>query len=329
MHPSLQTFIRVVGISSITLIALEITLRLAGRLPAQSRNKQAANYYVDDPILGWRKKPGVFFDGDTRISFLENNQRVTRPQTLTATEGSRIVIIGDSFTQGDGLSDEETYPWKLQAALPRDLVINLGTAAYSTFQALLTLRQYLADNPHKVSLVMYGYVDFHKYRNIAHPGWLSQLADKNGSAHLALPYCLFQERLECYPPTSNFIFPLREWFAIIPFFEELSLYLARINHLNDGSTVTAGLIQELSELARRERARYITVFLASVNEPHDQELAFLKSTQVPFVDCVDPQSGSPELTLPKNKHPNGRENSFWADCISHSVSFGKLESGLN
>ena len=38
----------------------------------------------------------------------------------------RILFLGDSYTFGDNVSDNETYPFYLQQMLPNTEVINMG-----------------------------------------------------------------------------------------------------------------------------------------------------------------------------------------------------------
>src|SRR5262245_9118016 len=78
-----------------------------------------------DPALGWRLKPGI------RTERLKTNSAGMRGEREFAPEPGpgerRIVLVGDSYTFGQGNADEETFAAYLQAALgERTSVLNLG-----------------------------------------------------------------------------------------------------------------------------------------------------------------------------------------------------------
>jgi len=84
----------------------------------------------DEPILG---SEVVHIDS--------RGARGTREVPYERTDARRIVVIGDSFAFGWGVSDEETYAHRLAEALPGVEVVNLGGGGYGTDQMLLMLRE--------------------------------------------------------------------------------------------------------------------------------------------------------------------------------------------
>jgi lysophospholipase L1-like esterase len=98
-----------------------------------------------DRLLGWRPKPGryvypVGVEAKTPIRFtiLADGSRVTAGERENRVRP--VLVLGDSFTQGWAVSDEETYAWKLQERFPTARFVNYGTAGYSTYQSLLRLK---------------------------------------------------------------------------------------------------------------------------------------------------------------------------------------------
>ncbi len=79
-------------------------------------------------------------------------------------QGRRIAVLGDSFTFGEGVSDQEAYPFVLDQLLSDAEVLNFGVHGYGLDQMLLYLRaevlKYHAD------VVVLGYVDEDIYRDI-------------------------------------------------------------------------------------------------------------------------------------------------------------------
>ena len=53
----------------------------------------------------------------------------------------RIVTLGDSYTFGDEVSDDETYSHYLERCLPDTEVMNFGLSGYGHDQMLLYLEQ--------------------------------------------------------------------------------------------------------------------------------------------------------------------------------------------
>lgn len=99
-----------------------------------------ARYPFDefDPERGWRVKPG-FRSDEVRTNAL--GARADREVGLARTPGvRRIVLVGDSFTWGEDVSNPETFAHHLERRLERTEVVNLGVHGYGTDQQLLHLR---------------------------------------------------------------------------------------------------------------------------------------------------------------------------------------------
>src|SRR5262245_47270071 len=77
---------------------------------------------------------------------------------------SRIVVLGDSFTFGEEVSDTETYPHLLQELLPTVEVINLGVHGYGHDQMLVLFRE--EGSKYEPSLVVLGFVASDMERNL-------------------------------------------------------------------------------------------------------------------------------------------------------------------
>lgn len=92
-----------------------------------------------DPELGWAPVEGYRGDGVTTNSRgLRGLREVPRPKPAGE---RRILVVGDSFTFGDGVPDADVYTAKLEARLPGVRVVNLGVLGYGTDQQYLRLRQ--------------------------------------------------------------------------------------------------------------------------------------------------------------------------------------------
>jgi len=138
-----------------------------------SRRRQSLDvsiYYSFDRFdltKGWISKPNLrnfpVFNG----KFLNTNDkgfRGTVNHEYSRGNRPRIVVLGDSFTFGDEVSDDETYVHYLQEIYPEVEFINLGVHGYGHDQMLILLQEegvkYGAD------MIMMGYLHHDNIRNL-------------------------------------------------------------------------------------------------------------------------------------------------------------------
>lgn len=108
-----------------------------------------------DPELGWVPIPGHASDG---IHVNSHGARGAEEYPLAKPPGEkRIVVVGDSFTFGEGVADDEVYAALLQRRIDGAKVINLGVLGYGTDQQYLRLRRDgFAFDPDLVILAFFG-----------------------------------------------------------------------------------------------------------------------------------------------------------------------------
>jgi hypothetical protein len=121
-----------------------------------------------DPSTGWRLQPDLrdlnVFGG----KILNTNSRGFRGREEYASgrqaNKTRILVLGDSFTFGEGVSDTETYSHDLQELMPSAEVINMGVHGCGHDQILLLLKE---EGPrYEPSIVMLGFVEHDMERNL-------------------------------------------------------------------------------------------------------------------------------------------------------------------
>jgi hypothetical protein len=125
-------------------------------------------YAVYHPTRGWTLKPGIdgmtVFDGKN----LNSNSKGFRGKTeypYQRTPGKqRIVVLGDSFTFGEEVSDDETYAHDLEATLSNAEVLNLGVQGYGQDQMALYLKEEGIKYHPDIVILGFAYLDI--YRNI-------------------------------------------------------------------------------------------------------------------------------------------------------------------
>src|SRR5215216_100833 len=130
---------------------------------------QALTYKFDvyDPVRGWAVAPDIRDMAVFDHKVLNTNSRGIRGTTeysYARVPGKyRILTLGDSYTFGDEVSDDETFSSVLAKLLPDTEVLNLGVHGYGHDQMLLYFkREGVKYHP---DIVILGYVWFDQERN--------------------------------------------------------------------------------------------------------------------------------------------------------------------
>ena len=129
-------------------------------LQLHSRRRLPAAEAIDtvlDASLGWRMKPLYKADGVNHNSVGFRGKREYGPVATRP----RIIMIGDSYTYGLGVRDEETSSTQLEQLLDAE-VVNAGVNGYGTDQSLLMWE--LEGKKVAPQVVVLGYYvdDFHR-----------------------------------------------------------------------------------------------------------------------------------------------------------------------
>lgn len=147
-----------VGAIVLTLGALEIGLRLqqGGSISywpnfvLESRKVQATrndSRYIEDPMLGYVPLPNYSAKG---LSFDAEGFR----RTSAVPDRGVILAVGDSFTLGEEVDDEQAWPAQLQRLLGRR-VINAGVSGYGLDQIVLRAEKIVADKRPEIVVVSF------------------------------------------------------------------------------------------------------------------------------------------------------------------------------
>ncbi len=130
---------------AVTLGLAELVLRMMYVPPPIMMEGPAltkGEYFESDPILGWKPRNHVqgvhTIPGSFASTFHTNARglRGAREFSFEKHQAARMVVVGDSFTWGWGVNDDDIYTAKLAALRPQMDVINLGVTAYGTSQEL-------------------------------------------------------------------------------------------------------------------------------------------------------------------------------------------------
>jgi hypothetical protein len=274
-----------------------------------------------DPVLGWRSKPGTYSIprkdqplAPRRVTILPDGSRATG----TDATPSALVLLGCSFTFGEGVSDQDTYAWKLGEHLPGRGVRNFGTIGYGTYQSLLLLERLLARGE-RPAWVLYGYMDNHEIRNVAHPLWTFWLLNFSRSGLVAVPSVRLDAAggLRRDPPRSFPLWPLQDRLAVVNLLAQAFLKREVQAVGDESSLVTERLIQQIAELCRQHGIHFGIVFLAAPDENKQRYTRALAATDARVIDCT--AALTPERQIPHDGHPTEEAHAEYARCIADAL----------
>jgi hypothetical protein len=299
-------------------------LRLGGVAPWPTPPPSEAAMYEPDPELGWRHRPGEhhqppYAPEGTPITttFLADGSRLTGPPP--ASPAGTILLVGDSFTVGWAVSDDETYAWRLQARFPHAAVVNRAAAGYGTLQALIVLERTLPRLP-RPAIVLYGFLGHHEERNVATADWLEILATQSASGNTHVPYATLgpDDTLIRHPPTGYPDLPLRRRAAFVALLERGWVRLTATGRAAARRPVTERLLLAMRDLTAREGVPFAVVLLTASLEAGEHYVRFLPEHGVDLFDCAIPVG--PALRVPGEIHPNGILHAMYAECVATNLA---------
>ena len=129
-----------------------------------------------DPSKGWISKSNLrdhpAFAG-IALSTNSAGLRGAREIDDFEPEQRRLLVLGDSFTFGDEVADDQVWPSRLEQALPNTRVVNFGVHGYGHDQMLILLRELGAKARPEIVVLGFVYPDIHRnllgFRDFAKP----------------------------------------------------------------------------------------------------------------------------------------------------------------
>ncbi len=283
-------------------------------------------FFEPHPVRGWAQKPGRFLvprfsaDGhETHYTFLADRSRATSEQMASAAYD--LVFVGCSITQAFAVSDEDSFAWKVQSALPAVRVGNLGVGGYGTFQSLLLLRELYARGA-RPRTVIYGFLPFHAERNIAHAGWLRVLAQYSRLGHETLPFASLDDNgvLLEHGPAPFRAFPFREQLALADLAAKVHFKFLdpeERRRRRDAQQVTCKLISDMNRLARRNGSAFYVALLGQLRELGPFPPAYESCCRESGVETIDCRIDLGEEYIVRGEsHPNEEAHAIWAECLT-------------
>ena len=131
-------YVLVPAISAIfTLVVVEIALLIFHPIPFSIETNM---YFEEDAYTGYRLKPNAtgYFQDQIIAQTNEHGHRDRSIPIEKTDESLRILVLGDSFTVGANVKQEDAYPQVLESLLNKNsaqpiVVINAGVGGWEPF----------------------------------------------------------------------------------------------------------------------------------------------------------------------------------------------------
>lgn len=144
--------------------------------------------FVHDQFTGWKSAPNLNTTDPYGSSIRTNSQNMRNDEDFTVKPNGkpRLMIVGDSYSFGHGVSNEDTYAYMLKKEyLPSWEVMNLAVSATGTDQSYLMYEHY--GEKFSPNVVLFGFylLDFNRntyfFRDYAKPMYVPR---EDGSLEL-------------------------------------------------------------------------------------------------------------------------------------------------
>jgi hypothetical protein len=295
-------------------LTVEGGLRLIGYTPLVLPKSIDRNWSRPDPLFGWTNRAGRFAAseaGNAEMNFDQSGQRVTPPGAAIA---RRVDVVGDSITQGYGVTDRETYVWRVAAMRPDLAFANLGVGGYGTYQSLQVMESRSADPP---ALYVYGFFGDHRFRNVAHLGWIRALRDANGRNVVPPHVTLAGEGIVRHAGGPIEAWPLENASALVTELHRAWQRLMFRARADSADAVLRALLTTMRAIAPTQRAGFLVLLLA---DAPDWLPTFLAAQGIATADCRAPEfERDPALRLGGVGHPTGARHAAWAECLAPAL----------
>lgn len=328
----------------VALFASELLLRLFGYAPLSGYSDPSISAELTEVAadFGWRNKEGQGViqlpsaEKSYSYSNWEDGGRATRFNYEKS--GKRVVLVGCSAMYGWGLSDSDTFAWKLQQLFPELDIRNHAVTGYSSLQALMTMelfrtkayQQGRGNHSQEVVLYLYGMIDHHEDRNVGTAAWQEVLARNTSSGNISMPYCRVAKGCErqlnrsFYPEV-----PLADRLVIASLLKKIYAQFGVRGQEDKKRVATEMLLQEMQQEAERQGARLLIVGLSMSEESVAHYQSFLQKKNIEFKNCTHPQATDPGFQIPGDGHPNELVQDYWIACLQDNIRALTLEQKIS
>jgi hypothetical protein len=263
----------------------------------------------DDPEIGWVLIPNQAGRHTTREFNVIYTTDAAAARTVPFADYRNPVveILGDSFTFGHGVEDDQTYPAVLQRWYwPQVAVRNRAVMGWGTGQAFLALKRDVNRGEHWVRIV-YGWLLFHNQRNSRNRQWLEMV----GKAKQRQPLFMLENGQAVW---KGLVGPE----GALP---EGDPELAEAEW-----QITESLVEQMAWLSRKRGVQFTLVVLpintgeSIYKSPLERFEAFLRSKKIDYLNLYgDSSLRKNDLYYPVDGHPKPEWHRRVAAALARSL----------
>ncbi len=305
------------------LVLVEALLWITGRTlypaPVYPGDVEAGHDATVDPLIGWKLPPGESLIDETvdfRVAYRGNPQGFRSPHDFSRpAPGRRIVFLGDSYTFGSGVADDETFVALLEERLEDTTCYNLGVGGFGIDQMWRTLVHY--GLPLEPDLVVLAFIRNDLDRSLS--------AFRDGHIWLAKPtFRLVAGRLEPLtlenrPPLLSRL--VTQKLRLSGLWRRVESSLSRRFAVGYRWRLNRAIFEAIRDAASAAGAGLLVVYVP-INRGHAAPV-FEREFREMGIDYLDLRPLLPEdpagLFYPRDRHFNAAGHRFTADAIEERL----------
>ncbi len=286
--------------------------------PPDIKVEPGGKFFRPLPEGGFGHFPGAFqvtlpTGYEFRVTHDTNGLRVTHPPRADAAAARpELWMLGCSLAHGWSLNDEDTYPWRVQAALPEFEVVNGGVSGYGTLHQRLLFEE-LRKRRAKPAAVIVAYGRFHDYRNTYVRIWQKGFAPYNRLPELVYPHARLENGSLTYhaAPATYREWPLQRASALVHWVEQQANRAeeARVR----SHEVSAALLANWANACAKDGIPFI---LAGISSDAGPMLEWARAAGLRVVDISVPLTEPGNTNAPHDGHPSAKANRIYAERLT-------------
>ena len=326
------------GIASITLLLYRVF-----KTPLIIAERRHTQY---DEQLGWVNIPNLYIENmyGTGI-YLKTNSQASRNEKNFSTKVPhkkvRIVCSGDSFTFGNGVSNNRTWCHLLTELIEDLETVNIGQGGYGVDQIYLRYKRDGESLEHNIHIFAFITWDFPRMQSTTFAGYGKPILNLvNGQ--LKVGNSPVPKRSFYSPKLTQSLGFLRQELRVVEFFNQLvekisspkkDFDFSREFPDQNSQAIIAAILDDLKTMSQQNNNTFILVYLPVKPDYFGLQSTYLwkqyfkivsKEKGIIFIDLVDelrqlPPQEIESLFIPGDGHYSNKGNEYIADRLSKKL----------